>query len=325
MFARVNGTGNYRYVQLVENHRQGRRTVQRVLCSLGRLEQIQSDGSIDVLLSSLARFSQRMELKERRKGGPEGGKQRSIGSAAKLPRSGSTKAEALRVSPVFSDLKPDQLSELAQITREVRLKTGQFLFHEGDVVDSFCVVASGRVRVFMHSPSGRDFVITFVGPGTILGNPLLYYGKVHPCSNETMTETRVLAIENRDFARFLSRHPESGCRVLRKMLSIAGARMGNDAIRLVALASAKAGQRVAHVLLALSNEFGLTIRYTRQQIAEMAGTSTETAIRCLVDLKVRGIVDSGRGRVTVLDQAKLQLLAGHLLIRGKANGADAFK
>ena len=56
MFIRVKGTGLYRYLQVVENHREGQRTVQRVLCTLGRVDQLMAKGATDTLLRSLARF-----------------------------------------------------------------------------------------------------------------------------------------------------------------------------------------------------------------------------------------------------------------------------
>jgi len=62
MFVRVKGTGPYRYLQIVENHREGRRTVQRVLCTLGRVDQLIANGDTDVLLRSLARFGQQVRL-----------------------------------------------------------------------------------------------------------------------------------------------------------------------------------------------------------------------------------------------------------------------
>lgn len=64
MFVRVKGTGKYCYLQLVENHREGQRTVQRVLFTLGRLDQLTTDGSVDALLRSLARFGQAVRLRE---------------------------------------------------------------------------------------------------------------------------------------------------------------------------------------------------------------------------------------------------------------------
>ena len=64
MFFRVKPSGPYRYLQLVENHREGYRTVQRVLCTLGRLDQLTAAGSTDGLLRSLARFGERVRLME---------------------------------------------------------------------------------------------------------------------------------------------------------------------------------------------------------------------------------------------------------------------
>ena len=82
MFTRVKGTGKYRYLQLVENHREGKRTVQRVLCTLGRVEELAASGSVDVLLRSLARFGQRVKLVDGYQAGQlEAGAIRKLGPA----------------------------------------------------------------------------------------------------------------------------------------------------------------------------------------------------------------------------------------------------
>lgn len=80
MFVRVKGKGPYRYLQLVENHREGRRTVQRVLCTLGRVEHLAATGAADTLLRSLARYGQTVRLVEgRRSGDLEAGAVRQVG------------------------------------------------------------------------------------------------------------------------------------------------------------------------------------------------------------------------------------------------------
>ena len=62
MFLRVKGKGTYRYLQLVENHREGQKVVQRVLCTLGRVEELMVSGTTDALMRSLARFSQQVKI-----------------------------------------------------------------------------------------------------------------------------------------------------------------------------------------------------------------------------------------------------------------------
>ena len=80
MFARVKGTGKYRYLQLVENHREGKRTVQRVLYTLGRVDELAASGSVDVLLRSLGRFGQRVKLVDEHQAGQlEAGAIRKLG------------------------------------------------------------------------------------------------------------------------------------------------------------------------------------------------------------------------------------------------------
>ncbi|WP_291323061.1 IS1634 family transposase [Desulfonatronospira sp.] len=64
MFIRVKGTGRYRYLQVVENHREGKRTLQRVICTLGRADELMASGAADNLLRSLARFGERVRLME---------------------------------------------------------------------------------------------------------------------------------------------------------------------------------------------------------------------------------------------------------------------
>ena len=68
-------------------------------------------------------------------------------------------------------------------------------------------------------------------------------------------------------------------------------------------------QRLASVLLMLSTKLGPTLPFTRQEIAEMVGTTTETAIRVMSSLKNRGIIRSVRGKVIILDEQKLRLLS----------------
>lgn len=80
MFVRIKGTEPYRYLQVVENHREGKRTVQRVMCTLGRVDELTASGATDALLRSLARFGQRVQLADDyRSGRLKGGAVRQLG------------------------------------------------------------------------------------------------------------------------------------------------------------------------------------------------------------------------------------------------------
>lgn len=248
-----------------------------------------------------------------------------VGSSFKLRqvRRGAAMKTSLRESatlsgiisrlPLFADLDEAAIAELAQMAREQVLRKGQFLFFEGDSVECFYLVASGRLKVLKHTPSGKDFIMAFEEPGEIVGNPLLYFGRPHPSSVQASVDSRLLVIRNRDFESFLSRYPELTSVILCRMLSMAGRRLLKAAMRITELGSEKSDYRLGQVLLNLSGEFGLTIPFTRREIAEVAGTTTETAIRFVSSLKRAGVLGSSRGQIMVLDQDRLETLATPLL------------
>jgi len=222
--------------------------------------------------------------------------------------------EALRASPIFSDLDDGALEDLSRFAHEHRLKAGQFLFFEGDLLACFYVVVSGKCKIVKHSPSGRDFIMAFAGPGEMLGNALLFFGKPHPSSVQAISDISVLSISNDDLMSFLSSKPELSVRILGRMLNVAGRRLLDAAARLSEMAAEGADYRLAHVLYTLCLEFGASVPFTRREIAEMAGTTTETAIRFVSRLKKKGVVRPLRGTVNILDQSKLRLLAEGLLL-----------
>jgi len=120
MFFRVSGAGKYRCLQIVENRREGRRTVQHVLFTLGRLEDLQG-GSIDVLLRSLARFGRNVKMVDAMKGehviAGEETTQSKMENFQDFPLLKDDRAaRTLRNSPTLSDLSGEEICELSQLT-----------------------------------------------------------------------------------------------------------------------------------------------------------------------------------------------------------------
>jgi len=114
-----------------------------------------------------------------------------------------------------------------------------------------------------------------------------------------------LGINRENFLAFLSNRPEVALRIV----SILGGRLRDAQGRLRDLAGERVEQRLARTLLMLSGKLGPALPFTRQEIADMAGTTTETAIRVMSRLKDGGIIRSVRGRTLVIDEDKLRLLS----------------
>jgi len=217
----------------------------------------------------------------------------------------SSKVEILKRSFIFSGLNDDELAELAGLAIERSFTPGEFVFWDGDAPGWFYIVAKGKVKILKHSSSGKEFIIAFFGPGEMLGEVAIFENRPYPASAQAVAETKVVGIKREDLLSFLADRPQVALRII----NVLGGRLRDAQGRLRDLASERVEQRLASVLLMLSAKLGFTLPFTRQEIADMVGTTTETAIRVMSHLKDRGIIRSVRGKVIILNEEKLRLLS----------------
>jgi len=214
-------------------------------------------------------------------------------------------SQLLKRSFIFSELSEKELAELAGLAARRSFATGEFVFWEGDAPDSFYIVIEGRVKVLKHSSLGKEFIIAFFGSGEMFGEVAVFQDRPYPASAQAAADTKVLRIRREDFLSFVAQRPQ----VVLRIISVLGERLRDAQGRLKDLAGERVEQRLARTLLMLSAKLGATLPFTRQEIADMAGTTTETAIRFISRLKDGGIIRSERGRITILDKTKLRLLS----------------
>ena len=216
-----------------------------------------------------------------------------------------SRAEILKQSLIFSSLNEDELAELSRLAIERSFRLDEFVFWEGDAPDYFYVVVEGRIKIAKYSSSGKEFIIAFFSPGEMFGEVAVFEGKPYPASAQAVADTKVLVIKKEDFLSFLATRPQ----VALEIINVLGGRLRDAQSRLKDLAGERVEQRIAMTLLMLSSKLGPTLPFTRQEIANMAGTTTETAIRVTSQLKQRGIIRSVRGKIIILDETKLRLLS----------------
>jgi len=214
-------------------------------------------------------------------------------------------AEILKKSLIFSSLNEDELSALAGLAAERSFQPDEFILWEGDEPDYFYVVAEGQVKVVKNSSTGREFIIAFFGPGEMFGEVAVFEGKPYPASAQATSACRILAIKRQSFLDFLATRPQIALRII----NILGGRLRDAQGRLKDFAGERVEQRLARILLMLASRMGTTLRFTRQELADMAGTTTETAIRVTGGLSERGIIITSRGQIIIADEAKLKALA----------------
>ena len=215
------------------------------------------------------------------------------------------KTHILKKSLIFSSLNEEELSGLVGLAVERSFQPDEFIFWEDDAPDYFYVIARGRIKVVKHSSSGKEFIIAFFGPGEMFGEVAVFEGKPYPASAQAISASKVLGIKRQNFLDFLATHPQVALRII----NILGGRLRDAQGRLKDLAGERVEQRLARILLMLASRMGNTLPFTRQELADMAGMTTETAIRLTSQLRERGIIRSFRGQLIILDEVKLRALA----------------
>jgi CRP/FNR family transcriptional regulator, nitrogen oxide reductase regulator len=208
-------------------------------------------------------------------------------------------------SPIFATLNEDEVHELSALAKEKRLVQNETIFWEGDASDCFYIVAEGKVKVTKLASTGKEIILSFFGPGEMFGEVAVFENKPYPASAQAISETRLISIKKSDFLDLLMKHPS----VSLKIISILSGRLREAQNRLRDLAGERVEQRLARMLLMLAARLGSTLPFTRQELSDMSGTTTETTIRVLSQWKDREIISSIRGKIIITDETKLKLLA----------------
>ena len=139
----------------------------------------------------------------------------------------------------------------------------------------------------------------------MFGEVAVFEDRSYPASAQAAVDTRILGIKKELFLSFLGNHPQ----VALSIISVLGGRLRDAQSRLKDMVGERVEQRLARTMLMLALKMGSTLPYTRQELADMSGTTTESAIRVTSRLKEREIIKTVRGKITILDETKLTLLS----------------
>ena len=216
----------------------------------------------------------------------------------------------LRAVPVFSDLGEEELARVAEVAVPRQFVGGEVVFREGDDSSSCYIVRSGRARAVREHPDGRSITLANFGPGDIFGELAMFDDERRSATIETLEDTEAIAILGGDMRRLLGQHAEISV----KLLASLGRRLRETNERLARQSFQTVQSRVALVLLQLvagarsegAEEGDVLITSTQASLAQLAGSSRESASRFLAVLERAGIITQGRGRLVVHDPAALE-------------------
>jgi CRP/FNR family transcriptional regulator len=211
--------------------------------------------------------------------------------------------------PVFSALGEEELARVADVTVPRRFDAGEVVFREGDASDTCYVVRSGQARAVRGHPDGRTITLANFGPGDIFGELAMFDDERRSATVEAIENTEVIAILGGDMRRLLRQHPD----IAVKLVAALGRRLRETNERLARQSFQTVQSRVAAVLAQLvettradSDTGGdVLITSTQADLAQLAGSSRESASRFLAVLERAGIITQGRGKLIVHDSAAL--------------------
>lgn len=215
-----------------------------------------------------------------------------------------TKSDAIAKIPFFQSLSKENLDKIEPYFQEYRFTRGQYLFWEGDPANKIFVIKSGRVRLLKTSASGKEMVLEVMVPGQICGGATLF-GDTHRSGGQAVEPTVVYGMTRESYDRLLAKYPE----IARGIIRYLGGKLMDAHDVIISLVSSKVESRIAAVIVRLCENHGshtddgilINIRLTRQDIADIVGSTVETTIRIISRFQKEGILATIKGRLLVKD------------------------
>jgi CRP/FNR family transcriptional regulator len=222
-------------------------------------------------------------------------------------------------------VSPEKIDEFRACGAVAIYKARQVIFHEGTPAVGLYILCYGAVKLYQSDRFGHDHILCIAVPGDLLGELPLDPTEPYSVSAEVLTESQLCYLPRERLVDFIQANPTTSLRLiaaLSKALSAARRKAGDLALKpaetrlaevLVQLASAPTGEA------APSNPTRVALGYSRREIAEMIGVSTETVIRLLGRLRRKGLITSHGREIVISDVQKLSRIANHVSMDARAS------
>jgi CRP/FNR family transcriptional regulator, cyclic AMP receptor protein len=223
---------------------------------------------------------------------------------------GGETARLLARTEVFGDLEERELVEVAQVAVPRHWDRGEVIFREGDRGDTCYLLRTGAVVLTREHQDGRMVALAELRAGALFGELAMFRGETRSATAEAIEATTAVALLASDMQRLIRRSPGLAL----KFLATLAERVSKTNERLLQQSFQTVAGRVASALLAQvvarqaegAPETDVLVRSTQAEIANLAGTSRESASRFLATLERAEVVTLGRGKVTVHDPGRLR-------------------
>jgi CRP/FNR family transcriptional regulator, nitrogen oxide reductase regulator len=222
--------------------------------------------------------------------------------------------------PLFEGLPDEALERTLALARRSKAAKGARVFEQGAPAEALHLILCGRLKVSQTTPEGQHVIIRYLGRREIAGCVAVCGGIPYPATAEAVEDTSLLSWTRTRIADLAERYPAIGMAAMRVMAG----RMTELQARLGELQTEPVERRIAHALGRLVVQAGrrtpegieIDFPITRQELAEMTGTTLHTVSRTLSRWETDGIVGGGRQKVVILAPHALVGIAGGMRPHG---------
>lgn len=199
-----------------------------------------------------------------------------------------------------------QLLEALTSDRNInRYKKKQPIYSEGNHPSRLYFIQKGKVKTFKRNDDGKELIVDLYGAGDFLGHVALLQNGTYKESAEAIEDTEIAIIPKEDFEELINSSRE----VARRFIALLASNLTEKEEQLLKMAYNSLRKKVADSLLMLHRKYQSAIDTTRENLATIAGTATESLIRTLGDFKSEKLIDIKDGCIYLLNERKLENLA----------------
>lgn len=215
------------------------------------------------------------------------------------------KVTYLRTVDIFQDLTAADLEAVRGQMRLVEYPAGHLFYMPTDEGEVLFILKSGRVQLYRMSPDGRKLIVVVLEPGTIFGHMALVGQGLHETYAQAIDDCLICVWGREAVETLLQKQPHVALRFLHEV----GNRLSDAEQRLTEVTFKRLPARLAGLLLRLIGDDAALRGYTHQHLADMLGTYRETVTQILNEFRTKGMIETGRKYIAVMDQAALAEIA----------------
>ena len=216
----------------------------------------------------------------------------------------------LRQISIFSELESEFLEEIYKISRVRKYEKGRIIFMEGEPGEAFFYIKSGLVKISKLSRDGREHILHVLNEGHVFAEVTLFSNTEYPATAEVLEDAEIGIIKNEDLEKVIKENPDLSL----QMIKYLNKRLVEAHMKIRNLALYDTYERTAQALVKLAEDYGkksskgvnLDINISRQELANIVGTTRETVIRALTAFKKEHLIGIEKNTITIIDLESLK-------------------